>query len=60
MDDEILHIKLEKSNTVSLFYLSVVVSDDCTNDTVAILRKMPVSDPLCFCGLHMSPKLSMH
>lgn len=32
---------------------SDLVSNDRTHDTVALLWKMSVSSPLCFCGLHM-------
>lgn len=49
--------KKEKKKQIAPFFnLSTLFGDDCTHDTVALLWKMSVSDPLCVCGLHMSPR----
>lgn len=51
--------KKRKVHVSSSLHLSTPVSDDCTHDTDALLWKMSVSDPLCFCGPYMSPSLSV-
>lgn len=55
---QLFYVPLETRHISLLFYLSTLVSDDCAHDTIALLWKMSVSDPLCFCGLHMSPRIS--